>query len=472
MEQDNRKIENLRIPPHSIEAEQAVLGGLMLDNSSWSKISEILLEDHFYRPDHRAIFQIMSELIRTDKPLDVITVSEAIAQKDGGSDNNLAYLSQLAKNTPSAANIKAYATIIKERFILRQLIEAGGDIIDSGFETKGRNALQVLDEAESKVFAIAEKSREDVSTANKGPDIIANILARTVEKIEELYESDDPITGASTGFKELDELTSGFQKADLVIVAGRPSMGKTTLAMNIAEYMGMKTDKSILIFSMEMPSEQLAMRMLSSLGRIELQKLRTGRLTDGDWPRVSSAISMMSEKKILIDDSAALSPVEVRARARRAVKDHGELGVIVLDYLQLMRVPGTSENRTGEISEISRSLKALAKELNVPVIALSQLNRGLEQRPDKRPMMSDLRESGAIEQDADLIIFIYRDEVYNKESSNKGSAEIIVAKQRNGPIGTVKLTFLGQYSRFENYASQHETPFTEQVASGASNSFS
>ncbi|MBT6207699.1 MAG: replicative DNA helicase, partial [Francisellaceae bacterium] len=350
--------------------------------------------------------------------------------------------------------------------------EAGGDIIDSGFETKGRNALQVLDEAESKVFAIAEKSREDVSTANKGPDIIANILARTVEKIEELYESDDPITGASTGFKELDELTSGFQKADLVIVAGRPSMGKTTLAMNIAEYMGMKTDKSILIFSMEMPSEQLAMRMLSSLGRIELQKLRTGRLTDGDWPRVSSAISMMSEKKILIDDSAALSPVEVRARARRAVKDHGELGVIVLDYLQLMRVPGTSENRTGEISEISRSLKALAKELNVPVIALSQLNRGLEQRPDKRPMMSDLRESGAIEQDADLIIFIYRDEVYNKESSNKGSAEIIVAKQRNGPIGTVKLTFLGQYSRFENYASQHETPFTEQVASGASNSFS
>lgn len=473
MAKDIGKIENLRIPPHSIEAEQAVLGGLMLDNNSWNKVSDILLEDHFYRPDHKVIFQIMSTLTREDKPLDFITVSEAMEQNSpsGNASSNLAYLSQLAKNTPSAANIKAYASIIKERYILRQLIEAGGDIIDSGFETKGKEAREILDEAEKKVFAIAEKSREDVSTANAGPDTIANILARTLEKIEELYESDEPITGASTGFKELDELTSGLQNSDLVIVAGRPSMGKTTFAMNIAEYIGMKSDKSVLIFSMEMPSEQLAMRMLASMGRVELQKLRTGNITDADWPKITSAITMMSAKKMLIDDSAALSPVEVRARARRAVKEHGELGVIVLDYLQLMRVPGSSENRTSEISEISRSLKALAKELNVPVIALSQLNRGLEQRPDKRPMMSDLRESGAIEQDADLIVFIYRDEVYNKESAAKGVAEIIVAKQRNGPIGTVKLTFLGQHSRFENYAAQQDTPFTEQSGSGTNNSF-
>lgn len=443
----------LKIPPHSIEAEQAVLGGLMLNNSAWEQISDVIKEQDFYRADHRLIFRTIASLAMQDKPLDLITISERLeAQNELEDAGGLGYLGQIAKNTPSAANIVAYADIVKERALLRQLIEVGADISASGFEPKGRVAAELVDEAERKVFAIAE--RGGISGGNSGPEAISSVLGRTIDRIEKLFESDSPITGLSSGFADFDKLTSGLQQSDLVIVAGRPSMGKTTFAMNIAEYVGMKCAKPVLIFSMEMPAEQLAMRMLSSLGRIEMQRIRSGQLDDGDWPRLSSAIAMMSEKKIFIDDGGALSPGDVRARARRIVREHGELGLIVIDYLQLMKVAGNSEHRAAEIAEISRSLKSLARELNVPIVALSQLNRSLEQRTDRRPMMSDLRESGSLEQDADLIVFIYRDEVYNKDTAAKGSAEIIVAKQRNGPIGTVRLTFLGHYSRFENFTNR------------------
>ena len=443
----------LKIPPHSIDAEQAVLGGLMLASNAWDLITDKITEQDFYRTDHRIIYQAIAGLSLQDRPIDVITVSEYL--EGTGQINNiggLSYLGQLAKNTPSAANIAAYADIVRERSVLRQLIEVGSEITGSGFETRGRTAVELLDDAERKVFAIAEHG----GRAALGPRCISEVLTSAVNRIETLFESASPITGVATGFTDFDRLTSGLQAADLIIIAGRPSMGKTTLAMNMAEYVGMKTDKPVLIFSMEMPAEQLAMRMLSSLGRIEMQKIRTGQLKDADWPKLTSAIAMMSEKRIYIDDNGALGPIEIRSRARRLAKEYGGLGLIVIDYLQLMKVAGTSENRASEISEISRSLKILARELNVPIIALSQLNRSLEQRSDRRPMMSDLRESGAIEQDADLITFIYRDEVYNKDSVDKGTAEIIIGKQRNGPIGSLRLTFLGQYSRFENFSSPNQ----------------
>ena len=447
---------HLKIPPHSIEAEQAVLGGLMLDKNAWDSISDKLVDQDFYRTDHKIIFQAMSSLAKADKPLDLLTVSEQLeAQNKSSETGGLAYLGKLANNTPSAANISAYADIVRERAVLRQLIGVGSDITESVFNAKGKSSSELLDEAERKVFSIAERGGK--TSATSGPQGIADVLAKTVNRIEELFDSDSHITGVPSGFNDFDKLTSGLQKSDLVIVAGRPSMGKTTFAMNMAEYISIKSDKPVLIFSMEMPADQLAMRMLSSLGRIEMQKIRTGQLQDADWPRLTSAIGMMSERKLFIDDSGSLTPGDVRARARRLARDQGELGLIVLDYLQLMRVSGSGDNRTAEISEISRSLKGLARELNVPVIALSQLNRSLEQRTDKRPMMSDLRESGAIEQDADLIVFIYRDEVYNKESPDKGTAEIIIGKQRNGPIGMTRLTFLGQYSRFENFSNQRFT---------------
>jgi replicative DNA helicase len=438
---------NLKIPPHSIEAEQAVLGGLMLDNQAWDHIADRLSENDFYRLDHRIIFRAMSELVLQSKPLDIITVSESLERAHNVENaGGISYLGSLAKNTPSSANIAAYADIVRKRSVLRQLIEVGGEITESGFTLDGQPE-QLLDDAERKVFAIAERGNR----GGIGPVVISEVLARTVDRIDALFHAKSSITGISSGFTDFDRMTSGLQPSDLIVVAGRPSMGKTTFAMNIAEHSAMKMEKPILIFSMEMPSESLAMRMLSSLGRIEQQRIRSGQLQDEDWPRLASAISMMSSKKLLIDDSGALSPFEVRAKARRIARSYGDLGLIVIDYLQLMRVPGYGENRSSEVSEISRSLKALAKELRVPVIVLSQLNRGLEQRPEKRPVMSDLRESGAIEQDADLIVFIYRDEVYNKDSSDKGTAEIIIGKQRNGPIGTVRVTFLGHYSRFENY---------------------
>ncbi|WP_051080008.1 replicative DNA helicase [Thioalkalivibrio thiocyanodenitrificans] len=440
--------EALKVPPHSQEAEQAVLGGLLLDNDAWDAVADRLSEVDFYRHDHRLIFRAIAELAERNTPFDVITLSERLeARDDLEAAGGLAYLGMLARDTPSAANIRAYADIVRERSVLRQLISVGTEIADSGFNAEGRESRELLDTAEKKVFEIAEQG----TRAQQGFRAMRALMRSTVEHIEMLYERDDPITGLPTGYSEFDEMTSGLQGGDLVIIAGRPSMGKTSFAMNIAEYASLKQQSPVAVFSMEMPGEQLSLRLLSSLGRINQQRLRTGRLEDDDWPRFTSAVSMLSEAQLFIDDSPALSPGEVRARARRLMREHKQLGLIVVDYLQLMQVPGSSENRTTEISEISRSLKALAKELSVPVIALSQLNRSLEQRPNKRPVMSDLRESGAIEQDADLICFIYRDEVYNEDSPDKGTAEIIIAKQRNGPIGTLRLTFLGQYTRFENY---------------------
>ncbi|MBI3343942.1 MAG: replicative DNA helicase [Gammaproteobacteria bacterium] len=437
----------LKVPPHSIEAEQSLLGGLMLDNSAWDQIADIVDEEDFYRRDHRLIFRAIRELANHSNPYDVVTLSDWLKNlgeldQAGG----LAYLGTLANNTPSAANIKSYAHIVRERSVLRQLAQVGTEISNSAFKPEGRDSIELLDEAEKRVFAIAEQGAHGKrSFAN-----IKHLVARAMERIDTLFQSDSPLTGIATGFTDLDDMTSGLQNADLVIVAGRPSMGKTSFAMNIAEHAAIKGQLPVAIFSMEMPAEQLALRMLSSLGRIDQHKVRTGKLEDEDWPRLTSAVGILAEAKMFIDDSPALTPTELRARARRLKREHG-LGLIVIDYLQLMQGSGNKENRTNEISEISRSLKALAKELNVPVMALSQLNRNLEQRPNKRPVMSDLRESGGIEQDADIIVFIYRDEVYNEDSPDKGSAEIIIGKQRNGPIGTTRLTFLAQYTRFENF---------------------
>jgi len=433
--------------PQSVEAEQAVLGGLMLDNQAWDKVADLVVEEDFYRRDHRLIFRAINDLYAHSKPCDVVTLSEwldqsGLLEEAGG----LAYLGALAKNTPSAANIKAYGEIVRDRSVLRQLITVGNDISGGAYQPEGRSTEELLDTAESSVFKIAEQG----ARGKKGFTAIKDLLVKAVDRIDELFQQDNPITGVPTGWDSFDEQTSGLQKGDLIIVAGRPSMGKTSFAMNIAENAAIKHGVPTAVFSMEMPGEQLAMRMLSSLGRIDQHKIRTGKLEDEDWPRLTSAVGILAEAPLFIDDTAALSPNDLRARARRLSREHG-LGLIVIDYLQLMQVHGTSENRTNEISEISRSLKALAKELEVPVVALSQLNRGLEQRPNKRPVMSDLRESGAIEQDADVIAFIYRDEVYNEDSPDKGTAEIIIGKQRNGPIGTTRLTFLGQFTRFENF---------------------
>lgn len=440
--------ESLKIPPHSIEAEQSVLGGLMLDNEAWMLIGDKLTELDFYRQDHRLIYRAISTLATQQKPLDVITLSEWLKENRQLDDaGGLAYLATMAKDTPSAANIAAYADIVREKSILRQLISVGTEIADSAFNTEGRESRELLDAAERKVFQIAEQGSRNTQSFRP----LKGLMKLTLEHIEELSKLNSTITGVSTGYTDLDEMTSGLQKGDLIIVAGRPSMGKTTFSMNIAEYAAAHKKLPVAVFSMEMPAEQLTLRLLSSMGRVNQQNLRTGKLSDEDWPRIATAVKIFADVPMFIDDSAALSPNEVRSRARRLVREHGQLGLIVLDYLQLMQGNGKSENRTNEVSEISRSLKALAKELSVPVIVLSQLNRSLEQRPNKRPVMSDLRESGAIEQDADVIMFVYRDEVYHPESAEKGSAEIIIAKQRNGPIGMCRLTFLGQYTRFENY---------------------
>jgi replicative DNA helicase len=449
MPDESGMTDQLRVPPHSVQAEQSVLGGLMLDNQAWDQVADRVVESDFYRREHQLLFHAIEVLADRQRPFDVITLSEELG-RNGNLENagGLAYLGRLAKDTPSAANIRAYADIVRERSVMRQLIRVGTEIADSGFHPEGRDSSELLDVAESRVFEIAEQGAK-----GKGGFVgIKTLLTKAVDKIETLFAQDQPITGLSTGFADLDKMTSGLQPADLVIVAGRPSMGKTTFAMNVAENVALLSGKPVAVFSMEMPGESLAMRMMSSLGRINQTRVRTGKLEDDEWPRLTSAVSMLAETQFYIDDTPALSPLEVRARARRLMREHGELGLIMLDYLQLMQVPGMSDNRTNEISTISRSLKALAKELNVPVIALSQLNRSLEQRTNKRPIMSDLRESGAIEQDADLVVFIYRDEVYHEDSPDKGIAEIIIGKQRNGPIGSVRLTFLGEYTKFENYA--------------------
>jgi replicative DNA helicase len=447
----DNSVAALKLPPHSLEAEQSVLGGLMLEETAWDRAAEIVTEKDFYRHDHRLIFRALAQLAQESKPRDALTVSSTLnrmgeLEEVGG----MAYLGEIVKNTASAANIAAYAEIVRERSVLRQLIRVSYEISDVAYQPKGATSDDILDEAERKIFAIAEQQ-----TKGDGPQAMKPLLKKAVDRIERLFASDSPLTGLSSGFTDLDERTAGLQKADLVIVAARPSMGKTAFAMNLVENV-LLGGAPVLVFSMEMPADSLVMRMLSSLGRIDQTRVRSGKLGEEDWPRLSSTMAMLNEQKLFIDDTAALSPTELRARARRVARENGgALGMIMVDYLQLMRVPGLENNRVNEISEISRSLKGLAKELNCPVIALSQLNRSLEQRPNKRPVMSDLRESGAIEQDADVIMFIYRDEVYNPESPDKGTAEIIIGKQRNGPIGTMRLAFLGKYTRFEDLAPEY-----------------
>ncbi|MFS2224111.1 replicative DNA helicase [Pantoea sp. B65] len=447
----DRQMEGLKLPPHSLEAEQSVLGGLMLDNERWDNVAErVVAQDFFSRP-HRLIFGEMQRLLEMGKPIDLITLSESLEQK-GELDmvGGFAYLAELSKNTPSAANIGAYADIVRERAVVREMISVANEIADAGYDPQGRSSEDLLDLAESRVFQIAENR----ASKDEGPKSIDQILEATVSRIESLYQTPhDGVTGVDTGYQDLNKKTAGLQRSDLIIVAARPSMGKTTFAMNLCENAAMLQDKPVLIFSLEMPGEQIMMRMLASLSRVDQTRIRTGQLDDEDWARISATMGILLEKKnMYIDDSSGLTPTEVRSRARRVFRENDGLSMIMIDYLQLMRVPSLSDNRTLEIAEISRSLKALAKELQVPVVALSQLNRSLEQRADKRPVNSDLRESGSIEQDADLIMFIYRDEVYHENSDMKGIAEIILGKQRNGPIGTVRLTFNGQWSRFDNYA--------------------
>jgi replicative DNA helicase len=407
-------------------------------------------EKDFYNQNHRLIYSAIATLRSESDPADVITVSEWLdANNKLEGAGGLAYIGSLANNTPSTANIMTYAKIVRERAILRSLIGAANDIADSAYNPEGRTPREVLDQAEKLVFDISERD----GRSREGFTPIQELLTRSINRIDELYESKEAITGIPTGFTDLDEMTSGLQRGDLVVVAGRPSMGKTSLAMNIAEYVAVEKQLPVGIFSMEMPGEQLAMRMLSSLGRINSNKVRTGRLADEDWPRLNNAVGLLDKARMFIDDSASLNALDLRSRARRMASEHGDLGLIVVDYLQLMQSTESNENRATEISAITRALKILAKELKVPVLAVSQLNRSLEQRPNKRPVMSDLRESGSIEQDADVIFFIYRDEVYNDETDQKGVAEIIIGKQRNGPIGTSKLTFRGEFTRFENFAS-------------------
>jgi replicative DNA helicase len=439
----------IKQPPQSIEAEQSVLGGLMLDNNTWDTVSEILLEDQFYRGDHRMIFRTMQKLVDDGRPIDVVTLSEELdrtgeLEQAGG----LEALVALARNTPSVSNIRAYAEIVRDRALLRQMIKVSNEIADSAYNPGGRASDEILNDAEQKIFQIAENRPNQ-----GGPEPVNPLLKRAVDRIDELFNNADSLTGVTTGFDDLDDRTGGLQKSDLVIVAARPSMGKTTFAMNLVENALMATERPVLVFSLEMPADQLVTRMLSSLGRINQTKVRNGQLEEDDWPKLTTAVNMLKNKPLFIDDQPGISPNEMRTRARRIVREHGDLAMIMVDYLQLMTLKtGKSEGRTQEISEISRSLKALAKEMGCPVVALSQLNRSLEQRPNKRPVNSDLRESGAIEQDADVIMFIYRDEVYNEDSPDKGVAEIIIGKQRNGPIGSVRLAFIGKYTRFENLA--------------------
>ena len=445
------QMAQLKLPPHSVEAEQSLLGGLLLDNSAWDRVADLVSEADFYRDDHRRIFRHISKLIELGKPADVVTVFESIEKCDEVEQaGGLAYLGEIANNTPSAANIRRYAEIVRERAILRKLVTVGDEIAASALNPLGKDAKVLLDAAESKIFEIAEAGARNT----QGFVPIQPLLGQVVDRIQELYDRENPsdITGVPTGFTDLDQKTSGLQPGDMIIVAGRPSMGKTAFSLNIAEYVAVELGLPVAIFSLEMPGTQLAMRFLASVGRLDQHRVRTGRLNDDEWQRLTYALGKLHEAPIHIDESGGINAVDLRARARRLYRQCGKLGLIVIDYLQLMSSAKEGENRATEISEISRSIKSLAKELHVPVIALSQLNRQLESRPNKRPVMSDLRESGAIEQDADLILFLYRDEVYNPDSPEKGSAEVNIGKHRNGPTGTVRLTFLGEYTRFQNYA--------------------
>ena len=442
------EIARIKMQPHSAEAEQSVLGGLLLSADGWDAVAELVSDGDFYRLGHRLIFRQIAQLAEAAEPVDVITVADKLQARDElDAAGGLTYLAELAQNTPSASNIRAYAKVVRERACLRKLIEAAQEIAESGFNPDGRKSDELIDEAERRIMQIGEDGPKDGAPKDINP-----LLQAALGRIEELFQSGGAITGISTGFIELDNMTSGLQDSDLVIVAGRPSMGKTAFAMNLVEHAVLNQKKPILVFSMEMPADSLIIRMLSPIGRIDQTRLRNGKLEQEDWPKLSAAVTKLKDVPLYIDDTPALTPTEIRSRARRVAREHGGLGMIMVDYLQLMQVAGSSDGRTAEISEISRSLKAIAKEFKVPMVALSQLNRSLEQRPNKRPVNSDLRESGAIEQDADVIMFIYRDEVYHEESEEKGIAEIIIGKQRNGPIGICRLAFIGQYTRFENLA--------------------
>ena len=446
------EVARLRVPPHSVEAEQSVLGGLLLDNLAWDRAADLLTESDFYRHEHRLIFSAVSALVNHSKPADVITVFEQLQNLGKAEDvGGLAYLNALAQSVPSAANMRRYAEIVRERAILRKLIAASDEIATNAFNPQGRAVTQILDEAEGKIFKIGEEG----SRQKQGFQGIDKLVVALIDRVQELHDNGaEEVTGVRTGFYDLDRMTAGLQKGDLIVLAARPSMGKTAFALNIAEAVAVSEGLPVLVFSMEMGASQLALRLVGSLGRIDQQNLRTGRLRTEEWERLTEAVDKLGSVQMFIDETPALTSSELRARARRMARQFGgTLGLIVIDYLQLMSgSSGSDENRATEIGEISRGLKALAKELQCPVIALSQLNRSVETRTDKRPMMSDLRESGAIEQDADVIMFIYRDEYYNKDSKEPGIAEIVIGKQRNGPVGTVKLAFLRPLTKFENLA--------------------
>ncbi len=442
----------LKVPPNSVEAEQSLLGGLLIDNTAFDKVADLVSAEDFYRDDHKRIWRHVLKLLEAGKPADVVTVGESIeASEDKDRAGGSAYLGALAQNTPSALNIRRYAELVRERSVQRRLAQVATEIAETALSPSGKDVSQLLDEAESRIMEIGEAGNR----GTQGFEGIQPVLARVFERIDHLYHQDNKsdVTGVATGFTDLDEKTAGFQPGDLIIVAGRPSMGKTAFALNIAEHVSMKEGGPVAIFSMEMGATQLAMRLLGSLARVDQHKMRTGRLNDEEWEKLSTAMGKLHEAPIFIDETAALNALELRSRARRMSRQYGKLGLVLVDSLQLMSASSAGENRATEISEISRSLKALAKALAVPVVALSQLTRALESRNDKRPMMSDLRESGAIEQDADVILFIYRDEVYFPEKpESRGTAEIIIGKQRNGPIGKIDLTFLGEHTRFEDRA--------------------
>jgi replicative DNA helicase len=446
------QVAALKLPPHSIEAEQSLIGGLLIDNAAWDRIGDVVRETDFYRDDHRRIFRHIGKLIQQGRPADVVTVYESIEQSNEvDQTGGLGYLGEIANATPSAANIRRYAEIVRERAILRQLVTVGDEIAGNALNPAGRDVKQLLDDAEQRIFQIAEAGNR----SNNGFVAIQPLLGEVVERMETLLarDSQSDITGVATGFADLDRMTSGLQPGDMIVVAGRPSMGKTAFALNIAEHVGVELRLPVAIFSLEMSGPQLATRFLSSVGRIDQSKLRTGRLTDDEWDRMTVALGKLHEAPIHIDETGAINSTDLRARARRLHRQFGKLGLIIIDYLQLMSSNRMGENRATEISEISRSIKALAKELQVPIIALSQLSRKVEERTDKRPLMSDLRESGAIEQDADIIMMMYREEYYKPDTQDKGTAEAIIGKHRNGPVGTVRLTFLGEYTKFENHAS-------------------
>ena len=454
---DDRAVAQLRIPPHSLEGESSVLGGLLLDNGAWDRVADLLTDADFYRYEHRLVYASIGTLINATKPADVITVYEHL-QSQGKADEigGLAYLNSLAQYVPSAGNIRRYAEIVRERSILRKLVSASDEIATNAFNPKGRPVSDIVDEAERKIFQIGEQG----SRMKQGFQAMDSLVVDLLDRVQEMADNPNDVTGVPTGFYDLDRMTAGLQAGDLVVLAARPSMGKTAFAINIAEHVALNEGLPVAVFSMEMGAAQLAVRIVGSIGRIDQSHLRTGKLSDEEWPRLTEAIEKLRSISLHIDETAGLKTSELRANARRLSRQCGQLGLIVVDYLQLMSgSTGSDENRATELGEISRGLKMLAKELKCPVIALSQLNRGVESRADKRPMISDLRESGAIEQDADIIMFIYRDEYYNPDTTAEpGVAEVIVAKQRNGPTGTAKLAFIGRYTRFENLAHEGEVP--------------